>query len=94
LKSEQGNDRRRRALSGILAGNKNICETLSQRPKTSKILQEICREVLGRNIGVRLAVKEPDSSDGGPPSELELERQERQRLRAICRRKSHGYNMR
>jgi hypothetical protein len=64
-------------------GTKHLRDSLS-KTENVKILQEICREVLGRNIGVRFAVKEPDSSDGGPPSELELERQERQRLRALA----------
>jgi hypothetical protein len=63
--------------------SKHLKATLAES-KNVKILQEACRAVLGRNLGVRFAVKEPNADDGEPLSEMEVGRQERQQLRMIA----------
>jgi DNA polymerase-3 subunit gamma/tau len=62
---------------------KHLRDSLS-KPENVKILREACREVLGRDVGVRFAVKEPNTDDAEPPSEMEVERQERLRLREMA----------
>jgi DNA polymerase-3 subunit gamma/tau len=62
---------------------KHLRDSLA-KPENVKILREACREVLGRDVGVRFAVKEPNTDDAEPPSEMEVERQERLRLREMA----------
>jgi DNA polymerase-3 subunit gamma/tau len=54
-------------------------ETLS-RPDNNKFVREACREVTGREMGVRIVVKDP-AADGEPLGRENEERLEKQRLR-------------
>lgn len=63
------------------------------KPESVKLLREVCREVLGRDTGVRISVREQHSAergaqaqrdDGEPPTKQEDERLEKQRLREIA----------
>ncbi|MBA2732222.1 MAG: DNA polymerase III subunit gamma/tau [Acidobacteria bacterium] len=55
------------------------------KPESVKLLREIAREVTGRDMGVRINVKEKDESDNnGPSSKQEAEQSEKQRLREIA----------
>ena len=54
-----------------------------------KILREVCREVCGRDLGVRIVVREPNAAtelETEPLSKQEEERLEKQRLREIAER--------
>jgi hypothetical protein len=65
---------------------KHLRDTLS-KPDNVRLLQEVCRETLGREVGVRIVVREAGESDEAPPSKEEEERREKQALRA--RAESH-----
>jgi DNA polymerase-3 subunit gamma/tau len=55
------------------------------KPESVKLLREVAREVLGRELGVRITIKE--KGEGGsdePLSKQEAERAEKQRLREIA----------
>jgi DNA polymerase-3 subunit gamma/tau len=56
------------------------------KPESVKLLREIAREVTGRELGVRISIKEKgdDSGTNEPSSKLEAERLEKQRLREIA----------
>jgi len=54
-------------------------ETLS-RPDNNKFVREACREVTGREMGVRIVVKDP-AAEGEPLGREDEERLEKQRLR-------------
>jgi DNA polymerase III subunit gamma/tau len=51
------------------------------KPENSKILREVCQEVTGREIGVRITIRDSVSQDS-PISKEDEERLEKQRLRA------------
>jgi hypothetical protein len=56
-------------------------DTLS-KTENVKILRDACREVLGRDTGIRIVVKDPmAASQDAPLSQEEEERRERKRLR-------------
>ncbi|MBC7909397.1 MAG: hypothetical protein H7Y30_02790, partial [Pyrinomonadaceae bacterium] len=64
---------------------KHLRDTLA-KPDSVKILREVCRELLGRDMGVRISVRERADSGGGEgggaaTSKEEEERREQQRLR-------------
>jgi DNA polymerase-3 subunit gamma/tau len=65
------------------AGVKHLRDSLA-KPENIKVLREACRDALGRDVGVRIVVKEPDEADGGQMSKIEAARQERQRLREMA----------
>ena len=45
------------------------------KPESVKLLREVCREVMGRDIGVRIVIKEKGESESGEPaSKQEAER--------------------
>ena len=51
-----------------------------------KILREVCKEITGRDLGVRFAISDPESGTASPagdapPSKEETERREKQSLR-------------
>ena len=57
-------------------------DTLS-RAENNKFLRDACREVTGREMGVRIVVKDP-ATDGEPLSREDEARQEKQRLREMA----------
>ena len=57
-------------------------DTLS-RAENNKFLRDACREVTGREMGVRIVVKDP-AADGEPLSREDEARQEKQRLREMA----------
>ena len=57
-------------------------ETLS-KPDNNKFIREACREVTGREMGVRIVVKDP-AAEGEPMSREDDERLEKQRLREMA----------
>jgi len=57
-------------------------DTLS-RPDNNKFVREACREVTGREMGVRILVKDP-AAEGEPLSRADEERLEKQRLREMA----------
>jgi DNA polymerase III subunit gamma/tau len=57
------------------------------KPESVKLLREVTREVTGRDMGVRISIKERGENGGGgdePLTKQELERKEKQRLREIA----------
>ncbi|HEX8748425.1 MAG TPA: DNA polymerase III subunit gamma/tau [Pyrinomonadaceae bacterium] len=64
---------------------KHLRDTLAM-PENVKLLREVCHELMGRNMGVRISVKEEGESDdsGSPPSRDDEERRERERLRRMA----------
>ena len=64
---------------------KHLRDNLS-KPESVKLLREVARDVTGRELGVRIVVKERDASGtgDGPPSKEEEARLEKQRLRQIA----------
>jgi DNA polymerase-3 subunit gamma/tau len=55
------------------------------KPESVKLLREIAREVTGRDMGVRIIVKEKgENGSDGPSSKQEAEQSEKQRLREIA----------
>jgi DNA polymerase-3 subunit gamma/tau len=65
--------------------SKHLRDSLA-KAENVKVLREACREVLGRDIGVRIAVKEPGETDdpSQPPSPIEAERRDREQLREMA----------
>jgi DNA polymerase-3 subunit gamma/tau len=55
-------------------------DTLS-KTENVKILREACHEVLGRDTGIRIVIKDPTANQDAPLSQEEIERRERKRLR-------------
>ena len=62
--------------------SRHFRETLS-RPDNNKFVREACREVTGREMGVRIVVKDP-TAEGEPLSREDEERLEKQRLRELA----------
>jgi hypothetical protein len=55
------------------------------KPESVKLLREIAREVTGRDLGVRITLKEKgEGASNEPVSKQEAERAEKQRLREIA----------
>jgi len=56
------------------------------KPESVKLLREVAREATGRELGVRIVVKERDAGGASdePPSKEEEARLEKQRLRQIA----------
>jgi hypothetical protein len=55
------------------------------KPESVKLLREIAREVTGRDLGVRITLKEKgEAASSEPLSKQEAERAEKQRLREIA----------
>lgn len=63
-------------------GARHFRETLS-KPDNNKFVREACREVTGREMGVRILVKDP-TAEGEPLSRDDEERLEKQRLREMA----------
>ena len=59
-----------------------IRDTLS-KPENIKFVREACREVTGKEIGIRILVKDP-AAEGEPLSREDEERLEKQRLREMA----------
>jgi DNA polymerase-3 subunit gamma/tau len=63
---------------------RNFRDTLAKSDNV-KILREVCREVTGRDLGVRFVINDPEeagaASADAPPSKEEVERREKQSLR-------------
>ncbi|HEX6719118.1 MAG TPA: DNA polymerase III subunit gamma/tau [Pyrinomonadaceae bacterium] len=57
-------------------------DTLS-KPDNNKFIREACREVMGKEMGVRIVVKDP-MAEGEPLSREDEERLEKQRLREMA----------
>ena len=57
-------------------------DTLS-RAENNKFVRDACREVTGREMGVRIVVKDP-AAEGEPMSREDDERLEKQRLREMA----------
>ncbi|HEX7175100.1 MAG TPA: hypothetical protein VF240_07445, partial [Pyrinomonadaceae bacterium] len=62
---------------------KHLRDTLA-KPDNVRLLQDVCREALGHNIGVRIVIREADEGEEAPPTRDEEERRERQRLRELA----------
>jgi hypothetical protein len=64
---------------------KHLRDTLAM-PENVKLLREVCHELTGREMGVRISVKEEGESDDAdaPPSRDDEERRERERLRRMA----------
>ncbi|MDX6695365.1 MAG: polymerase subunit gamma/tau [Blastocatellia bacterium] len=58
------------------------------KPEGVKQLREVCREVTGRDLGIRITVKEQGASDDGQTSVQDEARLEKQRLREMAERHS------
>jgi DNA polymerase III subunit gamma/tau len=55
------------------------------KPESIKLLREVCREVVGREMGVRIVVKEQGANDEDePPSKQDEARREKQQLREMA----------
>ena len=55
------------------------------KPESVKVLREVCREVMGRDLGVRIVVKEQGANDEDEPiSKQDEARREKQQLREIA----------
>jgi DNA polymerase-3 subunit gamma/tau len=59
---------------------KHLRDSLA-KPESIKLLREVCREVTGRDLGVRISVREQGAEDDGQATAHEQERAEKQRLR-------------
>ena len=61
---------------------RNFRDTLAKSDNV-KILREVCKEVTGRDLGVRFVISDPESqaSADAPPSKEEVERREKKSLR-------------
>ncbi|MCA1558055.1 MAG: hypothetical protein LC731_05890, partial [Acidobacteria bacterium] len=63
---------------------KHLRDTLA-KPETVKLLREVCHELLGREMGVRISIKEEgEQEDDAPRSKDDEARRERERLRQIA----------
>jgi DNA polymerase-3 subunit gamma/tau len=54
------------------------------KPDSVKLLREVCHEVTGRDLGIRITVKEQGEADDGPTSEQDEARLEKQRMRKMA----------
>jgi hypothetical protein len=61
---------------------KHLRDTLN-KPEGMKLLREVCRELLGRDVGVRVIVKDARETDA-PPTREDEELRERQQLRELA----------
>jgi DNA polymerase-3 subunit gamma/tau len=59
---------------------KHLRDTLAKADNV-RIVREVCCDVLGREMGVRILVKEAGEADDAPPTQQDEERLEKQRLR-------------
>lgn len=59
---------------------KHLRDTLA-KSENVKVIREVCREVTGKEMGVRIAVKDDGANDALPLSKEEAERRDQQRLR-------------
>jgi DNA polymerase III subunit gamma/tau len=63
---------------------KHLRDTLA-KPDSVKILRDVCRELSGRDMGVRISIKEQGATaNDAPPSQAEEARREKQRLREMA----------
>jgi DNA polymerase-3 subunit gamma/tau len=64
---------------------KHLRDTLA-KPENVKLLREVCHELMGRDMGVRISIKEEGDMDDGsmPPSRADEERKEHERLRQLA----------
>jgi DNA polymerase III subunit gamma/tau len=64
---------------------KHLRDTLA-KPETIKLLREVCHELVGREMGVRISIREDGETDDAdaPPSRDDEERRERERLRQMA----------
>lgn len=63
---------------------KHLRDTLA-KPETVKLLREVCHELMGRDIGVRISIKEDgETDDDAPASRHDEERREQDRLRQMA----------
>jgi DNA polymerase III subunit gamma/tau len=56
--------------------SKHLCDAL-KKPEGMKLLREVCCEVLGRQVGVSVQVREAGEGDEGPAPEDEARREQR-----------------
>ena len=62
---------------------RHLRDTLAKSDNV-KILREVCKEITGRDLGVRFVISDPQGSAASgeaPPSKEELERREKQSMR-------------
>ncbi|MEA2176110.1 MAG: polymerase subunit gamma/tau [Blastocatellia bacterium] len=63
---------------------KHLRDTLA-KPDSIKILRDVCRELSGHDMGVRISIREQGTdADAAPPSQTEEARREKQRLREMA----------
>lgn len=65
------------------APEKKLLRDNLNKPDSMKLLREVCRELLGRDVGVRVVCKDAHESDA-PPTREDEELRERQALRALA----------
>jgi DNA polymerase-3 subunit gamma/tau len=65
--------------------SKHLRDSLA-KPESVKILREVCLEVLGRDVSVRISVKEPGETNNELILKQDEELREKQRLREIAER--------
>jgi hypothetical protein len=64
---------------------KHLRDTLA-KSENVKIIREVCQEVSGKEMGVRIAVRDQEANDALPLSKEDEERREKQRLREAAER--------
>ncbi|MEJ7713163.1 MAG: hypothetical protein WKF84_25800 [Pyrinomonadaceae bacterium] len=66
-------------------GVKHLRDSLA-KPESINVLREVCREVMGRDVGVRITIGDSDEVDNSmaPLSAAEEARQEKRKLRELA----------
>jgi len=62
---------------------RHLRDTLAKTDNV-KILRDACREVTGNDLGVRIVVRDQETTLNGPKSKEDEEREEKVRLREIA----------
>jgi DNA polymerase-3 subunit gamma/tau len=62
---------------------KHLRESLS-KPESVKLLREVCESVCGRELGVRIVIKDKSESQHEPPETRDAEAEEKRRLRELA----------
>jgi hypothetical protein len=62
---------------------KHLRENLA-KPESVKLLREVCESVCGRELSVRIVVKDKSESRDEPPDARDAEAEEKRRLRELA----------
>ncbi len=74
------------------APEKKLLRDNLNKPDSLKLLREVCRELLGREMGVRVVSKDVNETDA-PPTREDEELRERQALRALAEKHPDVQNL-